>query len=582
MTAQNADDAIRYEPDEPCPPRLALGVGAQGLTMVLVSIVAVVAITVRASDQDDLYLAWAIFASLVVSAVLTALQATRWWRFGAGHILIMGPTPNYVAVSVLALTVGGPGLLASLTVATSLCYLALASHLPLLRRIVTPTVSGTVLMLIAASILPIAVDLLQDIPEDTPAAAGPVVALVTLIAMLLLTTRLAGLWRVWSPLLALAAGCVVAAAFGAYDLQPILDSAWAGLPDGGLPGLDLTPGPEFLALLPGFVVVALVVGMKNIGDCVAIQQVSRRQRRATDFRLVQGSLATNGLGIVLSGLAGTPPTTVYSSFSSSLVQFTGVAARAVGFWIGGLLATVALLPKVAAVLLSIPSPVLAAYVLTAIGLVFVSGIQTVIRDGLSAGKTLAVGVAFALGVGLDNQTIGTDMLGDTWGLLIDNGMLVGAVVVILITRLLNIADRKGSERLEARLHMSALAEIDEFLARFASRVGWKEAAAQRLRSAGEEALMSLLELDDTPSDDAPRLIVKVRLGEDAVEMEFLAVFDEQNLEDRLAYLSEESQGADGLEEGEISLRLLRHYASAVHHQKFHGLDVVTVHVGASG
>ena len=52
--------------------------------------------------------------------------------------------------------------------------------------------------------------------------------------------------------------------------------------------------------------------------------------------------------------------------------------------------------------------------------------------------------------------------------------------------------------------------------------------------------------------------------------------------DRLAHLHEESQSAAGLDEGEISLRLLRYHASSVHHQKFHGLDVVTVQVQAAG
>ena len=95
--------------------------------------------------------------------------------------------------------------------------------------------------------------------------------------------------------------------------------------------------------------------------------------------------------------------------------------------------------------------------------------------------------------------------------------------------------------------------------------------------------MSLLQQDDgRPAVDAPSLIVMARHSGAVVEMEFLAVFDEQNLEDRLAYLNEESQSAAGAEEGEISLRLLRHYASSVHHQKFHGLDVVTVQVTATG
>ena len=65
-------------------------------------------------------------------------------------------------------------------------------------------------------------------------------------------------------------------------------------------------------------------------------------------------------------------------------------------------------------------------------------------------------------------------------------------------------------------------------------------------------------------------------------MEFIAVLDDENLEDRLAHLNEESHSVAGLEEGEVSLRLLRHYASSVNHQKFHGLDIVTVQVLAAG
>ncbi|MYI82169.1 MAG: hypothetical protein F4056_02265 [Chloroflexi bacterium] len=58
----------------------------------------------------------------------------------------------------------------------------------------------------------------------------------------------------------------------------------------------------------------------------------------------------------------------------------------------------------------------------------------------------------------------------------------------------------------------------------------------------------------------------------------MAATDQENLEDRIAYLSTELQIP---EPNEISLRLLRHYASAVRHQKYHGLDIVTVRVEGS-
>ena len=52
-----------------------------------------------------------------------------------------------------------------------------------------------------------------------------------------------------------------------------------------------------------------------------------------------------------------------------------------------------------------------------------------------------------------------------------------------------------------------------------------------------------------------------------------------NLEDQLALLGEQVAGPPV--EEEISLRLLRHYASSVRHQQFHDTDVVTVRVGPS-
>ncbi len=556
-----------------------MGVGLQGVIFGLAPLVLIVAVTAKASGQGESYLSWAVFAALVIAGSLTALQASRIWRLGAGHVLIMGTTPNFVAASVLALTEGGPPLLASLIAVASLAYLALAVWLPLLRRIITPAVSGTVLMLIAVTILPIALDRVQEVPEGAPEASGPIVAALTLAVATGLALRVSGAWRLWSPLIGIGVGCAAAALFGAYDLQRVVDAPWVGIATAGFPGFDLTPGASFWALLPVFVVVMLVGGIKNIGDSVAIQQASRRRPRVTDFRLVQSSLKTNWLGILLSGVAGTPPTTVYSSTSVSLANLTGVAARRVGYVIGAVLVTLALFPKLPAILLTIPTPVMGAYILMAIGLVFVEGIRTVVQAGLDAQKALVVAIAFSLGAGLENQSIFADLLGGTWGGLLDNGTLIGALTAILMTVFLNLTSPRRGGRLQVKLDAASLPEIDTFVGELADRLGWNEASSGRLRSAAEETLMSLVQGDERqPAAGAARLVVTARPAAGLVEMEFMAVFDEENLEDRLAYLSEESEG---LEEGELSLRLLRHHASSIRHQKYHGLDIVTVQVRGS-
>ena len=81
--------------------------------------------------------------------------------------------------------------------------------------------------------------------------------------------------------------------------------------------------------------------------------------------------------------------------------------------------------------------------------------------------------------------------------------------------------------------------------------------------------------DDFTAGRAQRLIVTARSDGGAAELEFVAASGEENLEDQLAYLGEMPDIPDARE---ISFRLLRHYASSVRHQKYHGVDVITVRV----
>ena len=143
-----------------------------------------------------------------------------------------------------------------------------------------------------------------------------------------LALRATGVWRLWMPLIGLVAGCVVASFFGLYDIESVLEAPWIGVPSGGWPGFDLEFGTAFWGLLPAFVFVTLIGAIETIGDSIAIQRVAWRKPRAVDFRAVQGAVAADGAGNLLSGLAGTVPNTTYST-SIAITELTGVAARSV-------------------------------------------------------------------------------------------------------------------------------------------------------------------------------------------------------------------------------------------------------------
>ena len=577
-----SNDRIRHEPEERCSILASFVVGIQGIMLVLPPAISVIVVTALAADQDDEYLAWAMFAALVIMAIVTALQASRIGRLGAGHLVVTGVTPNYIALAVLALAEGGPAMLASLMLVSALFFFAVATWLPQLRRIITPVVSGTVLMLIAVSILPFCLDRFDEVPAGSPSFAGPLVAVVTLVVSIALVLRAPRRLRPWSMPIGFVSGCIVAALLGVYDLERLYSAQWVGIPQVGFEGLDRRPSAGFWALLPMFLIVTLVQAIKGIGDNVVIQRTARRRPRSTDFRLLQGSIYANGAGILLSGLAGTPPASSYSSFTASTVNMTGVASRYVGYAIAVMLVVMALLPKLTGALLTIPSPVMGAFLLLAVGVFFVEGLQTIIRDGLDLEKSLVVGLSFAVGAGLLQHNIVESLLAHPWGALLGNGITVGAATAIALTVFLNLT-RARPKRLDARLDSADLPQIDGFMRDIAEQMGWNEASTQRLRSAGEETLSSLLQPDNEykageSTDRAPRLLIVARPDGGAVELEFVSVLqDEENLGDRLAYLDDEEEALDGRE---LSFRLLRHYASSVRHQKYYGMDIVTVRVEA--
>ena len=557
---------------------MTLGVALQGGLLALSNSVSLVTIFAVASNGSGSYLAWVVFASLVIGGTVTALQATTLGRLGSGYILLMGPAAPFMAVCVLAVTEGGFPLMSSLIVAASLVQFALAFWLAQLRRIITPVVAGVAFMVISASAMPIGVARLDDVPAGLSPLAGPAVGAATLAGAAVLMLRGSGLLRLLAIPITILVGCAVAVPLGVYDFQKALQAPWFALPEfSAWPGLGPVLNTDFLALLLVFLIVSAVVAVKASNEGAVIQQVSWRRPRAIDFRGVQGTLNVGGLGILLSGIAGILPVLIYLPSSISLIGFTGVAARRTGYVIGAMLIGLALLPKAVAVLLTIPRPVTGAILMVVMGLLFVEGVRTVLQDGFNQQKAVIVGLSLSIGVGLQSQNVLTDALGSPWGVAFGNSIVVSVMAAVLMSVVLDITVSRR-RRLEAELDMSALPRIDDFLRELGTRVGWNQASIERLCAAGEETLSSMLQLrENYEEDQPPRLVLIARPRAGTIEMEFLAVSPEENIEDRIAYMSEQ---AETPEVSEISFRLLRHYASSVRHRKYHGIDVVTVQVDA--
>ena len=568
-------------PDARIPVPLTVGLGLQLAALVLPGSVLIPTIVFRGAGQPEEVLLWAVFASVVVCGATTVLQSLRKGRFGAGYLIATGTSGVSIAVCIAALDAGGPALLASLVLALALFQIVFSARLALFRRILTPTVTGTIIMLTPVTVMPVIFEQLNEVPDGAAPAGGPLSAMTTLAVVFGIMLRARGALRLWAPIIGIFAGSLVSLAFGLYDIGRVADAPWIGFPAARWPGLDLQFGPAFWALLPAFLFIAAVCTIQTISGSVAVQRVSWRKPRAVDFRAVQGAVAADSAGNLLSALAGAMPLG-FRPTGTSLAEITGIASRSIGIALGAAFVLLACLPKALAVILAIPGPVTATFITITMATIFVIGVRIVAQDGMDYRKGAIVGIAFWTGIGFENGVIFPEFVAALTGGLPPNGMIAGGVAAIVATLFVELT-KPRRRRIEVAFERAALHEIRGFMADFASRSGWGEAMAARLDAVSEETLLTLLAADGAAADAGPgRLFIVARREDGGATLEFIASRGEENLQDQLALLGDVGASAGDALEREVSLRLLRHLASWVRHQQYHGADIVTIRVETPG
>ena len=127
-------------------------------------------------------------ASLVVVSVSTLLQTRRLGPVGAGAVLPMFTAAFSIPICITAVVDGGPATLTTLVIVSGATQIVISKWLFILRRIVTPTVGGTVMMILSITLASVVFGLLDEASEAEPVAA-PLTALVTLTAAAALTLR---------------------------------------------------------------------------------------------------------------------------------------------------------------------------------------------------------------------------------------------------------------------------------------------------------------------------------------------------------------------------------------------------------
>ena len=522
-----------------------------------------------------------VFASLLVVGVSTLIQVRRIGPIGAGAVLPMFTAAFAIPFCITAVVDGGPTTLMALVLVSAVVQLAISKWLFILRRVVTPTVGGTVMMILSLTLASVVFGMLNRASETDPNATL-LTALITLVVVAVFTLRGSTLLSLWGPVIGIVVGTVAAAFFGIYDFSRVIDARWIGIPT-ALPGIGFDFGIDFWTLLPGFLFLGVIISIQANGASIAMQRVAHREDLAVDFREVQGALAGTGVTNVLAGLTGAVPN-IINSGAVSFTQLTGFAARRVGYVIGCTFILVAFIPKISGLLSTIPSPVMAGYLMMIVGSLFVEGARTIIQSEKDREKVAVAGVCFWIAAPFQFGLLKLPDLNPVVDALLNSGITTGGFAAVAMILYLELTKPRGM-RFQSRLHIDSLPELNDFIARFAGRRHWNDAMKDRLSAVAEETLLTLAPLDlesfsldeEDAAEEDRQLVVVASSDGDIAELEFIGgANDEQNIEDRVRQLQQHD--SESIIEQELSLQLLRSYALSVEHHQYHDTDTITVRV----
>ena len=235
-------------------------------------------------------------------------------------------------------------------------------------------------------------------------------------------------------LLGLIAGYLVAIPMGMVNFGNIAKASWFALPN------PLNFGIEFnAAAIIGIMLISIVSAIETVGDISGVTK-GGAGREATDKELSGGTFA-DGLGTALSGFFGALPNTSFSQ-NVGLIALTGVMSRVVVTLGAVFLIICGLVPKIGALISSMPIAVLGGGVVVMLGMVG-SGINMLSDVVWTRRNMVILAVALSVGLGLQAVPEALQHLPSTLKVLLSSGLLPVAFISIILNAVLPEVDDKA-------------------------------------------------------------------------------------------------------------------------------------------
>lgn len=385
--------------------------------------------------------AYLVSMAMIASGVGTYIQVNRFAGIGSGLLSIQSVNFSFVTVMIgLGMGMKADGIsendmisaLLGVSFVGAFLVMGAAWILPYLKRVITPTVSGVVVMMIGLSLIHVGiVDYGGGFAskEDGTFGSWDNLGLATLVLIIILVFNCfkKPMLRMGGIAIGLIVGYIIALFMGKVDFSALNDLPVITIPIPFKYGFSF----EWHAFLIAGTIFLLSV-FEAVGDLTATALVSNQPIKGDDFdKRLRGGVMADGLVSVIATALGSLPLTTFAQ-NNGVIQMTGVASRHVGKYIAVTLVILGLFPVVGRFFTTIPSPVLGGAMVLMFGLITIAGIRIILTNGIRRREAIICATSVGLGLGVAFEPEIFNKL----PLLFQNPICVGGITAVILNLIL--------------------------------------------------------------------------------------------------------------------------------------------------
>ncbi|MDN7745167.1 uracil-xanthine permease family protein [Burkholderia multivorans] len=438
--AESARDLV-YGPNDRPAPMVAFVAALQHLLAIIVPIVTPGLLICQALGVSSHDTTLIVSMSLVISGIATFVQCKRFGPLGAGLLIVQGTSFNFVGPLIaggsLMVKQGTPvetvmAAIFGVVIAGSFVEMGVSRILPFVKRLITPLVTGIVVLLIGLTLIKVGLVSMGGgygaMAKGTFASAQNLTLSCLVLGTIILLNRVPVVWvRSTALVIALAIGYAAAAFLGRLDFTGMHQAAVFQVPT----PLHFGIGFSWSLFVP-MLIIYLVTSLEAIGDVTATSKISKEPVEGPVWmQRIKGGVLVNGANSLLAGVFNTFPSSVFAQ-NNGVIQITGVASRYVGIWIAAMLVVLGLFPVVAGALQAIPEPVLGGAAMVMFGAVAASGINILAGIQLDRRALLIIAVSLALGLGVSQVPDILNSLPHALKNVLESGVATGGICALVM------------------------------------------------------------------------------------------------------------------------------------------------------